>query len=92
MQKDPQSHAIIGAAMEVHRELVCFEDFLVETKAIAELTGADDAQLINELKATGIQRGLILNFGAPSLQFKRLVLTPSENLRKSAQSADEINL
>ena len=139
MQKDPQSHAIIGAAMEVHRELgfgfleavyqcalalefqergipftaevalpvsyksklltcgyradfVCFDNFLVETKAIAELTSADDAQLINELKATGCQRGLLLNFGAPSLQFKRLVLTPSENLRKSAQSADELYL
>lgn len=27
------------------------------------------------------ERGLLLNFGAPSLQFKRLVRTPSENLR-----------
>ena len=137
MQKDQQSHAIIGAAMEVHRELgcgfleavyqgalalefqdreipfraevplpvrykgklltcgyradfVCYEDFLVETKAITELTRADDAQLINELKATGLQRGLLLNFGAPSLQFKRLVRTTSENLRKSAKSADNL--
>ena len=58
-------------------DFICYEDFLVETKAIAELTRADDAQLINELKATGLQRGLLLNFGAPSLQFKRLVRTPS---------------
>ena len=57
-------------------DFICYEDFLVETKAIAELTRADDAQLINELKATGLQRGLLLNFGAPSLQFKRLVRTP----------------
>ena len=71
-------------------DFICFEDFLVETKAIAELTRSDDAQLINELKATGLQRGLLLNFGAPSLQFKRLVLTASENLRKSAKSADEL--
>ena len=137
MQKDPQSHAIIGAAMEVHRELgfgfleavyqcalalefqdrqipfraevplpvhykgnllscgyradfICYEDFLVETKAIAKLTRADDAQLINELKATGLQPGLLLNFGAPSLQFKRLVLRSSDNLRKSAKSADNL--
>jgi hypothetical protein len=117
MQKDQQSHAIIGAAMEVHRELgfgfleavyqcalykgrlltcgyradfICYDDFLVETKAIAELTRSDDAQLINELKATGLERGLLLNFGAPSLQFKRLVLTASENLRKSAKSADNL--
>ena len=70
-------------------DFICYEDFLVETKAIAELTRADDAQLINELKA-GLQRGLPLNFGAPSLQFKRLVRTASENLRKSAKSADNL--
>jgi GxxExxY protein len=71
-------------------DFICFEDFLVETKAIAELTRADDAQVINQLKATGLQRGLLLNFGAPSLQFKRLVLSPSVNLRKSAKSADNL--
>ena len=71
-------------------DFICYEDFLVETKAIAELTRADDAQLINDLKATGVQRGLPLNFGAPSLQFKRLVRTASENLRKSAKSADDL--
>ena len=63
-------------------DFICFEDFLVETKAIAELTRADDAQLINQLKATGL--------GASSLQFKRLVLTASVNLRKSAKSADNL--
>jgi len=71
-------------------DFICYEDFLVETKAITELTRADDAQLINELKATGLQRGLLLNFGAPSLQFKRLVRSISVNLRKSAKSADNL--
>ena len=88
MKKDQQSHAIIGAAMEVHRERG--DDFPVETKAITELTRVDDAQLINELKATGLQRGLLLNFGSPSLQFKRLVRTASVNLSKSAESADPL--
>ena len=71
-------------------DFIFYEDFLVETKAIAELTRADDAQLINELKATGLERGLLLNFGAASLQFKRLVRTASQNLRKSAKSADNL--
>lgn len=139
MQKDPETFAIIGAAMEVHRELgrgflelvyqtalalefqergiplkaevalpiryrnkllscayradfVCFESVVVETKAITTLTGADEAQLINELKATGLRRGLLLNFGADSLEHKRLVFSPSDNLRKSAKSVDEIYL
>ena len=71
-------------------DFICYDDFLVETKAITELTRADDAQLINELKATGLERGLLLNFGSPSLQFKRLVRTASVNLRKSAKSADNL--
>jgi GxxExxY protein len=73
-------------------DFVCFESVIVETKAIATLTGTDEAQLINELKATGLQRGLLLNFGAVSLEHKRLVLNLSENLRKSAKSAEEIYL
>ncbi len=65
-------------------DFVCFEDVLVEIKAIARLTTADDAQLLNELKATGYQRGLLLNFGARSLEVKRLVRTLPQNLRQSA--------
>ncbi len=73
-------------------DFVCFESIIVETKAIATLTTGDDAQLINELKATGLQRGLLLNFGASSLEHKRLVFGTSENLRKSVKSVDEIYL
>jgi GxxExxY protein len=72
-------------------DFICFGEIVLELKAINQLTGADEAQLINELKATGLHRGLLVNFGAPSLEYKRLVF----NLRESAQSADkpkEINL
>ena len=54
-------------------DFVCFENIVIEIKAIAKLTGADDAQLINELKATGFHRGVLLNFGASSLEYRRLV-------------------
>ena len=139
MEKDKETFAIIGAAMEVHRELgrgflelvyqtalalefqertipfkaevalpirykgklltcgyradfVCFEDIIIETKAISKLSSADEAQLINELKATGLRRGLLLNFGATSLEHKRLVFGPLKNLCKSVESVDEIYL
>ena len=139
MEKDPETFAIIGAAMDVHRELghgfleavyqsalalefterglpfkaevqlpvrykgkllacgyradfICFENIVVETKAIERLTAADHAQLINELKATGFRRGLLLNFGSNSLEQKRLVFGPSDNLCKSVESVDEIYL
>ncbi len=56
------------------------------------LTKSDHAQFINELKATGCHRGLLLNFGAPSMEHKRLLFGPSENLCKSVKSVDEIYL
>jgi GxxExxY protein len=120
MENDLQTHEIIGAAIEVHKELghgfleavyhealslefdrrqipfgreaqlpvyyknqqlscsyradfICYGDIIVELKAIINLTSIEQAQVLNYLKATGCKRGLLLNFGSPSLQFKRLV-------------------
>jgi GxxExxY protein len=67
-------------------DFICFEEVVLELKALNQLTGVDESQLINELKASGLHRGLLLNFGAPSLEYKRLVF----NLRQSVQSADKI--
>ncbi|MEQ1860217.1 MAG: GxxExxY protein [Chthoniobacteraceae bacterium] len=69
-------------------DFVCFGDIVVETKAISHLTGADQGQLLNELKATGIHRGLLLNFGSPSLEHQRLVFGPDPNLCESVKSVD----
>jgi GxxExxY protein len=64
-----------GRELEVHYEadFVCCNDIIVEVKAIAQLTDRDVAQVINYLNATRFKRGLLLNFGATSLQHKRLV-------------------
>lgn len=127
MQKDMQTHAIIGAAMRVHSALcsgflesvyqealelefqangipyirekqlpihyrqqllktvyksdfLCFGSVIVELKAIQNLSGKEAAQVINYLKASSLQKAILLNFGTKSLQHKRLVL----NLRPSA--------
>jgi GxxExxY protein len=118
--RDPDTYAIIGAAMEVHRELcpgfleavyhealavelsarsivyerekalpvmykgvpldcsyradfVCANGVLVEIKASTVFSRHDIPQLLNYLKATGLKRGLLLNFGGRSLEYKRLV-------------------
>jgi GxxExxY protein len=46
---------------------------LVELKVSPSIDSRDEAQLLNELKATGIKIGLLLNFGKQKAEFKRLV-------------------
>jgi GxxExxY protein len=119
-ERDPETYAIIGAAIEVHRTLghgfleavyqeamalemqergipfekekcltifykgnplacrykadfLCFGRIIVEMKALADITGSHRAQAINYLKATRSQRGLVINFGLPSLKHERVV-------------------
>jgi len=46
---------------------------IVETKAVIQLDEADLAQALNYLEAFDLPTGLLINFGATSLQFKRLL-------------------
>ena len=132
-ERDPRTYAIIGAAMEIHRQLghgfleavyqeaaviefplkqipferevalpiryknillpihyhadfVCFSEIIVEFKALSRLSTVEEAQLLNYLKATGLKRGLLINFGASSLQYTRLVWGYEDIIKKSAQS------
>jgi GxxExxY protein len=120
-ERDSRTYKIIGAAMEVHRQLgcgflepiyqeafalelktrdipysrelkfpvsykgqrlqnhyrpdfICFDSVIVELKALSSLSSVEDSQLINYLKVTGYHTGLLLNFGARSLQQRRFVL------------------
>ena len=54
-------------------DFVCYDQVIVEIKAISNLSGIEEAQLINYLKATGLKVGLLINFGSKSLDYKRLV-------------------
>jgi GxxExxY protein len=127
-KRDPQTYAIIGAAMAVHGELghgfleivyqaalekefhcrgipherekqlpvwyrgemiaeyqvdfLCYGQIVVELKALQRLSGSEEAQVINYLKASNLNRGLLINFGTRSLQYKQLVF----NLQESADT------
>src|SRR5687768_14736390 len=117
---DPQTQAIIDAAIDVHRKMgrgfleavypeclaiefhrrgipfnrevrlpvrydgillpvhfrvdfICFETVLIEVKALAIITTREHAQVMNYLRASGLHRGLLLNFGADVLATRRFV-------------------
>lgn len=63
-------------------DFICFDSVVVELKALQKLSGIEEAQVINYLKASHLHRGLLLNFGSQGLQYKRLVF----NLRESADN------
>jgi len=49
-------------------DFICYDEVIIEIKAISTLTGLEESQLINYLKATGIRVGLLINFGNKSLE------------------------
>lgn len=120
MERDERTYKILGAAMEVHKEMgcgflegvyqealekeferqgipykmqpvvniyykgqllekkyqpdfICFDEVIVEIKALDRLSGTEESQIINYLKASKLKVGLLLNFGSKSLEYKRFV-------------------
>ena len=54
-------------------DFVCYDKIIIETKAISDLTSKDESQILNYLKVTNFKLGLLINFGKPSLQKKRII-------------------
>jgi GxxExxY protein len=54
-------------------DLIVERRVIVELKACAGLDSVHEAQILNYLKASRIQVGLLLNFGKPKLQYRRFV-------------------
>jgi GxxExxY protein len=56
-------------------DFVAFDKIIIEIKAIEQLTPREEAQVVNYLKVTGFELGLLINFGAESLEWRRKVLS-----------------
>lgn len=58
-------------------DFVCFDSFVVESKALSRLSGPEESQILHYLRASGLETGLLLNFGSRSLELKRFVFSQS---------------
>lgn len=58
-----------------YADLIVEDKVIVELKAVSSLAPEHSAQVINYLNATGFRVGLLINFGNPKLQYKRLTRT-----------------
>jgi GxxExxY protein len=56
-------------------DFVIFGNIIVEIKALDCLSSREEAQVINYLKSTGIEVGLLINFGSRKLEWSRKILT-----------------
>ena len=70
-------------------DFVCFGEVLVELKSLDRLRDRDHSQVINYLSASGLGRGLLLNFGSSSLQYQRFV-GPIPSRSSSVQSVESV--
>src|SRR4030042_2673612 len=52
-------------------DFLCFNNIIIEIKALKKITEIEEAQLLNYLKASGLSPGLIINFGNSKLEWKR---------------------
>lgn len=57
---------------ELIPDLIVFDEIIVDTKTIKQITDRELAQMLSYLKATGLPIGLIINFGNPKVEIRRV--------------------
>ncbi len=67
-----KSHQLRG---HYRMDFVCFGSIVVEVKARYGVGASEHAQVLSYLASTGHQCGLLLNFGASKLEYRRFILT-----------------
>ncbi len=60
---------------EYFADFLCYGKIIIECKSVKSLVADHEAQCFNYLKATKLGLGLLVNFGEPSLNYKRIACT-----------------
>jgi GxxExxY protein len=73
-------------------DLICYGKIIIELKAVSGLIDEHRAQLHNYLRATGLQLGILVNFGHhPKLEYERIAMTQiRNNTREQPKSRTEV--
>jgi GxxExxY protein len=58
-------------------DFICYDKIILEIKAVSNMPTAFYAQLRNYLRCTKMKLGILINFGQPSLQYKRILNSKS---------------
>ncbi|MFA6434465.1 MAG: GxxExxY protein [Elusimicrobiales bacterium] len=67
---------------DFYADIFVEDKVIVELKAVKALIPEHQAQTINYLNATGIEVGILINFGNPKLEYKRLTRSKDSKLGK----------
>jgi len=77
---EPQQEVVISYKGQILEkkyiaDFICFNQIIIELKALHGLSGREESQLLNYMKATRMHVGLLFNFGStPKLEWKRYVI------------------
>jgi GxxExxY protein len=55
-------------------DFICYDQIILEIKALNKLSGEHESQVINYLRVTKLGIGLLVNFGESSLKIKRFII------------------
>ena len=56
-------------------DFVCYDNIIVELKALSDISDTHISQVYNYLKASNLQLGILINFGKPSLEYERILMS-----------------
>ncbi len=73
-------------------DLVVKRSLIVDTKTIDRITDHERGQMINYLRITGLQVGVILNFKHSRLEWERIVLTREPRMDANERESGEVDL